>query len=104
MLRQGLAHADPGVRIWAARRALEHPELREFLHRSHSGRIRRLALDLAPLDVLEAAVTDPDAGVRDDARFLLGKRDYPAHYRERLSYPGAISGLGETGERATPTR
>jgi HEAT repeat protein len=56
---------------------------------------------------LERAVLDEDPSVREAARYLLGafdkKRDFPALYREVLlgsspCCPGAIAGLGETGQ------
>jgi len=58
---------------------------------------------------LERAIMDDDPAVRDAARFLLrdhdGRYDFPSIYREALAsssarLPGAIAGLGETGQAA----
>ena len=110
----------------AARIAAQDPAAWSRLLAHPNPRIRRLGLDIAPEAPREAALTDVHAGVRNDARYLLGKRDYAAHYRTHLSEPGrlplavrlllgqddredlerrlfpapgAVSGLGETGTK-----
>lgn len=96
-VRAGLSHPDPVVRSWAARAAKDFPETLPEVHAARSARVRRIGLPFAPVAILGEALSDPDAGVRNDARYLLGKADFAAWYREHLPKPGAVSGLGETG-------
>lgn len=99
VLRQALSHGDPGVRGWAAPRAAKHPVLWELFYSSRSAQLRRLALEFGTPEVREAGLIDLHPGVRNDARYLVGKRDFAGYYRDRLPMPGAVSGLGEVGAR-----
>lgn len=87
------------MRIAAARELAKDRHNWPLLVASKNAAIRRIGLDIAPEEAREAALIDPHAGVRNDARYLLGKRDYAVLYRTLLPAPGAISGLGETGQR-----
>ncbi len=100
LVQESLRSGSPAVQLEAARRLAPEPgKWRELLD-SRNPQVRRLALDFAPSSAVEEALTDENAGVRNDSRYLLGKRDYAAHYRTLLPASGAVSGLGETGERA----
>ena len=103
LAEEGLRSQHPGIQARAARIALGDGSLWPTLAASHNPQIRRIGLDVASAEVLEAALTDPHVGVRNDARYLLGKRDYAAFYRARLPEPGAVSGLGEMGTSADAT-
>jgi len=103
-LVDGLNDANALVQLEAARRLAVDPTQWPKLIDSRLPAIRRIALDLAPNEIRETALLDLHAGVRNDARFLLGKRDYAEYYRSHLPSLGAISGLGETGSKADGVR
>ena len=119
MIDLALASRDLVVRrwvlAWEARLRTNEPQraaaLRARLAADSAARIRGAALcamaeldDPAAAETLQAALLDPAASVRHDARFYLGKRtfgtDFAAGYRAALGgaqRAAAIAGLGETG-------
>jgi hypothetical protein len=97
---EGILDSNALVQLEAAKQLVNDPNQWPKLMASRLPTIRRMGLDVAPAEARETALLDPHAGVRNDARFLLGKRDYAVIYRARLPALGAISGLGETGSKA----
>ncbi len=99
-LAEGINDANALVQLAAAREMVKNPEEWPKLMASRLPEIRKMGLDIAPTEARETALLDHHGGVRNDARFLLGKRDFAAFYRAHLPSLGAISGLGETGSKA----
>ena len=121
-IERAVASGDVLVRLRAARvlrsGALEAPEAEAALLTDPSVGVRREVLlgrverDDDPEPALRAALLDPSAGVRSDARFFLSKRrgdvfDAAAVYRRALgdalevgTARGALGGLAETGLEA----
>lgn len=127
LVQERLRTGTPRLQFQTARQVAAEPGRWRELLASRNPQVRRIALDHAPPEAIEAALGDANAGVRNDARYLLGKRDYAAYYRGRLSEPvklpfiarvlldpvrretlerhlfpnpGVVSGLGETGSRS----
>lgn len=109
----------PSVRAWAAKRlpttSRVHADLVAQLLNDPTPRVARAALQrqVLPLSATARALIEPlifasAVGVRETARFALersGVSDFAARYRAHLAAPsvnlvspGAIQGLGETGD------
>jgi HEAT repeat protein len=121
LLSRALADGDAGLHQWAARSIPPRLEgeprqdaLRAML-RDRVAQVRKVAvaglgqgLSSPDLDGLTRALHDPSSGVREEARFQLGRLgpfDARAHYRAALdsadpgALPGVLLGLADVGAK-----